>query len=120
MLDVLLEMLISRVRFGMGTNANPGTGSEAEQRNSLLHTLIAALPLIPAPLLASYFDTTATLIGSLPPGPGQAEARQRLWEVLAGGEMDVERSAVAVAWWGTRGERERVLGLADRAEEARL
>jgi len=29
--------------------------------------------------------------------------------LLEGGEMDVERSAVCVSWWGMRGGRERVL-----------
>ena len=125
MLEVLLDMLISRIQLGVatGTSAStrPSAGAGVEpSQHPLLHTLIATLPLVPAALLASYLDTTAALIGALPPGPGQEEARQRLWQVLAGGEVDVERSAVAVAWWGTRGGRERVLGLADRAEEARL
>jgi hypothetical protein len=37
------------------------------------------------------------------------DARRRFWEVLASGEMDVERAAVGVAWWGTKGGREMVL-----------
>lgn len=35
--------------------------------------------------------------------------RQRLWEVLSNGEMDVDRSAFCVAWWSTRGGKEMVL-----------
>lgn len=35
--------------------------------------------------------------------------RQRLWEVLSDGEMDVDHSAICVAWWSTRGGKEMVL-----------
>jgi len=35
--------------------------------------------------------------------------RARFWEVLESGEMDVERSAVCVGWWSSKGGRERVL-----------
>ncbi|GME40865.1 Peroxisomal membrane protein pex17 [Neofusicoccum parvum] len=35
--------------------------------------------------------------------------RRRFWEVLVGGEMDPERSMVAVSWWSTRGGREKVM-----------
>ena len=35
--------------------------------------------------------------------------KARYWEVLVSGEMDAERSGVAVNWWTTRGGRERVL-----------
>jgi hypothetical protein len=42
-------------------------------------------------------------------------ARRRFWDVLVSGEMDVERAAVGVAWWGTAGGREMVLLNAPRA-----
>ncbi|KAH6627798.1 hypothetical protein F5144DRAFT_576919 [Chaetomium tenue] len=35
--------------------------------------------------------------------------RRRFWDVLVSGEMDVERAAIAAAWWGTKGGREAVL-----------
>jgi hypothetical protein len=35
--------------------------------------------------------------------------KARYWEVLVSGEMDAERSGVAVNWWTTRGGRELVL-----------
>lgn len=35
--------------------------------------------------------------------------RQKFWEVLSGGEMDVERSETCVAWWTTGGGRDLVL-----------
>jgi hypothetical protein len=38
---------------------------------------------------------------------------KRFWEVIESGEVDVERSAVCVAWWGTRGGRERVVFCSD-------
>ena len=35
--------------------------------------------------------------------------RERFWEILSGGEMDVERAAICVAWWTTAGGRDLVL-----------
>ena len=37
------------------------------------------------------------------------ECRERFWEVLINGEMDVARAAVCVTWWNTRGGRELLL-----------
>jgi len=43
--------------------------------------------------------------------------KQRFWEVLISGEMDPERSQMAVAWWGTRGGREAVLFRSQEQDE---
>jgi hypothetical protein len=35
--------------------------------------------------------------------------KKRFLDMLVSGEMDVERAAIGVAWWGTKGGREMVL-----------
>jgi hypothetical protein len=60
-------------------------------------------------MLEEWLDLIAELIAT-----GESEVRERFWEVLSSGQMDVERAGVCVVWWGTRGGRERVLG---RGEE---
>ena len=46
--------------------------------------------------------------------------KRRLWDVLVSGELDVDRAAIGVAWWGTKGGRELVLfGAAQDTKPAR-
>lgn len=56
-----------------------------------------------------------------PLAPTAESCRERLWEVLSGGEMDVERSQLCVAWWTTRGGREMALfGRGSHADDCNI
>ncbi|KAG5930985.1 hypothetical protein E4U53_002014 [Claviceps sorghi] len=79
------------------------------EQSALVMTLVESLPLLPLPLLEEWLDVTARAMNEIQDGRLKAPVRKRLWHVLASGEMDVERSTVAVAWWGTHGGRELVL-----------
>jgi hypothetical protein len=46
--------------------------------------------------------------------------KARFWEVLISGELDPERSGLAVAWWSTRGGREMVLYGRESEEELKM
>jgi hypothetical protein len=65
-------------------------------------------------MLEEWLDLIAELVAT-----GETEVRERFWEVLSSGEMDVERAGVCVVWWGTRGGRERALGLSTAGEGER-
>lgn len=81
----------------------------------LLLTLLDALPNLPLHLLEEWLPLTADLLNAVQDGNMREHCKERFWEVLESGEMDVERSAVCVSWWSTRGGRERVLfGDSDR------
>jgi hypothetical protein len=59
--------------------------------------------------LQDWLPIAADLLNVIQNRAMREHCRTRFWELLESGEMDVERSAVCVAWWSTRGGRERVL-----------
>lgn len=75
----------------------------------LLLTLLDALPHLPLGVLEEWLPLAADLLNAVPDRGMREHCRARFWEVLESGEMDVERSAVCVWWWGSRGGRDRVL-----------
>ncbi len=72
-------------------------------------TLIDALPFLPIQLLEEWLPLTAGLLNQIHDDAMREAVKARYWEVLVSGEMDAERSGVAVNWWTTRGGREMVL-----------
>ncbi|KAH9898932.1 hypothetical protein F4778DRAFT_741621 [Xylariomycetidae sp. FL2044] len=80
------------------------------EQATLVLALIDALPYLPLPVVEDWLARAADAANRIR-DPGMREtARRRLWDVLASGEMDVERAAVGVSWWGTGGGREMVSG----------
>lgn len=86
----------------------PGEPPLSEQAVLAL-TLLDALPILPVPLLEEWLPLCADLTNRILDEELKRMVRRRFWEVLVGGEMDPERSTVAVAWWSTRGGRGRVM-----------
>lgn len=89
-----------------GSDAPPPPLSE---QAVLALTLIDALPFLPILLLEEWMPLCAELLNQIDDDIMREAVKARYWEVLVSGEMDPERSASAVAWWGTRGGREQVL-----------
>lgn len=83
----------------------------------LLLTLLDALPYVTLDVLGIWLPISADLLNVIQDGPMREHCKARFWELLEGGEMDVERSAVCVAWWSSRGGRERVLFGREKFEE---
>jgi hypothetical protein len=75
----------------------------------LLLTLLDALPHLPLNILEEWLPLAADILNVIEHSTMREHCKTRFWEVLESGEMDVERSAVCVAWWSTRGGRARVL-----------
>jgi len=84
--------------------------AELDERTILTLTLVDSLPFLPPPLLSDWLPVVAALISELRSNIARETCKKRLWEVMTGGEMDIARSQTCVAWWGTRGGREMVLG----------
>ncbi|KIH90595.1 peroxisomal membrane protein [Sporothrix brasiliensis 5110] len=128
----LAETLLEMVRFkalGAATVPLPANPSEAQgepplassssaglvtEQSALVLTLIDALPFLALPVLEEWMTTAAETIWCIQDahargGPLRQAAQRRFWEVLGGGEMDVERAAIGVAWWGNGGGGELVL-----------
>ncbi|KAK3899910.1 hypothetical protein C8A05DRAFT_17734 [Staphylotrichum tortipilum] len=106
--ETLLEMVRYRVaRAGSGVlpPIDGEDGETASEQSTLVMTLIDALPY----LRVGIFEEWMTLVAGAVNEVGEEGGGRRFWEVLVSGEMDVERAAIAVAWWGTKGGREAVL-----------
>ncbi len=135
----LAETLLEIVRFRAATTAGTaplppsptdaeghhgsGSGGTAQEpvseQSTLVLTLIDALPFLALPVLEEWMTTAAEAVWTIRDGANGANgasttalrqtAQRRFWEVLGSGEMDVERAAVGVAWWGNGGGGELVM-----------
>lgn len=75
----------------------------------LVLTLIDALPFLQLDVLDEWLPLAADLIHVVRDPEMRRACQERFWEVLSAGELDVDRAALCVAWWGTRGGRDMVL-----------
>ncbi|OLN93933.1 Peroxisomal membrane protein PEX17 [Colletotrichum chlorophyti] len=123
----LSETLLEMVRFkalGAGTTLLPQTQdmlAQAEkgltpqqdplsEQSSLVLTLIDSLPFLPLPLVEDWLTLTAQTMNEIADPVMRQPVKDRFWDVLVSGEMDVGRATIGVAWWTTKGGRELVLG----------
>lgn len=117
---ILLELVFNRALNAPTTALPPDEatlalqGSDApppplSEQAVLALTLVDVLPFLPIPLLEEWMPLCAELLNSIDDTTMREAVKARYWEVLISGEMDAEKSGVAVAWWGTRGGREMVL-----------
>lgn len=115
----LAETLLEMVRFRIPTAGQsylaptPDQGQTAQEptseQSALVLTLIDALPFLPLPIVEDWMTIVGTALHEIPEFAMRESTKHRFWEVLGSGEMDVERAAIGVAWWGTKGGRELVL-----------
>jgi hypothetical protein len=89
-----------------GSDAPPPALSE---QAVLALTIIDTLPMLPILLLEEWMPLCAELLNHISDDGMREVVKARYWEVLVSGELDAERSKIAVAWWTTRGGRELVL-----------
>lgn len=114
--ETLLEMIRCRVSRA-GPGPLPPTHDQGQstapppmsEQSALVLTLIDALPFLPLPIVEEWMNIAAGALYGITDPALREVARQRFWELLGSGEMDVERAAIGVAWWGTKGGRELVL-----------
>ena len=79
------------------------------EKSVLVLTLIDALPFLPIDQLEEWLPLVAESLNMIKEADQLHMCRQRFWDVLSNGEMDVDRAALSVAWWITRGGRNMVL-----------
>lgn len=80
------------------------------QQSSLCLALVDSLPYLPLPLVEEWFTIAAQAMNEIEDPALREPVKERFLEILVSGELDVERAATGVAWWGTRGGRELILG----------
>ncbi|CAK7269703.1 hypothetical protein SEPCBS57363_003735 [Sporothrix epigloea] len=99
------------------SGATPGDDSAISEQSALVITLIDALPFLALPVLEEWMTTAAEAVWTIADhsssGGGipvlRQTAQRRFWQILGSGEMDVERAAIGVAWWGNGGGGELVM-----------
>jgi hypothetical protein len=128
MAETLLEMLHFRALHAATTPLPPSMAikSEADAQSQevplseqavLLLTLLDALPNVTLSALNEWLPLAADLLNVVKDSIMKEYCKRRFWEVMESGKMDVERSAVCVGWWSTRGGRNRVLFGDEHGEE---
>ena len=104
-------------------NGKPNSSPEDHQQpllseqSVLVLTLIDALPFLPIGQLEDWLPVTAQALNTVQNANQLQICRQTFWDVLSRGDMDVDRSALCVMWWGTRGGREMVLYGGDQGRD---
>lgn len=84
------------------------TASEAlSEQCVLILSLIDALPFLPLDSLEEWLDVAAQTVRTLQDDVTKQKCEERFWELLVGGEMDVDRAALCHSWWSSRGGRAR-------------
>lgn len=118
--ETLLEMLRSYTTAASTTPiplkpvaVSQAASSEQEeeplsQQSSLTLALVDSLPFLPLPLLEEWLTIAAQAMYEIADPALREPVKNRLLEILVSGEMDVERAAIGVAWWGTHGGRDLV------------
>ncbi|KAF5129698.1 Peroxisomal biogenesis factor 8 [Metarhizium anisopliae] len=120
MSETLLDMLRTNTTTASTTllPASPDAVSHAleetreeplSEQSALVMTLVDSLPFLPLPLVEEWLAITAQAMNEIEDPRLRLPVKKRFWDVLVNGEMDVERSTIGVAWWGTKGGRELVL-----------
>ena len=120
--ETLLEMLRTNMATASTVQLPPSngqlpadalqeTGGEdpLSEQSALVMTLVDSLPFLPLPLVEEWLTITARAMHDIRDPRLKMPVKNRFWDVLVNGEMDVERAIIGVAWWGTKGGRELVL-----------
>lgn len=117
----LLELAHERALQASSTILPPSTQSAEEnaletppshsERSGIILAIIDSLPFLRVEDLEEFLPLTARLINNNAEEPQDIRATciERFWDVLSGGEMDVDRANFCVTWWCTRGGRELTL-----------
>ncbi|TLD30810.1 hypothetical protein PspLS_01985 [Pyricularia sp. CBS 133598] len=79
------------------------------EQTALVLAMIDSLPFLPLAIVEDWLTVAAISLNKVEDAELREVVKQRFWDVLVSGEMDVERAALGVAWWGTKGGREMVL-----------
>lgn len=83
---------------------------QLSEQAALIISLIDGLPCLTPRQLEEWLPLTAEAVNNISDAGMKGECKKRFWEVLQGGEMDVDRSKTCVQWWTTRGGREMLVG----------
>jgi len=118
--ETLLEMLRYQAESASTNPLPPPAAADSlsgadtmgpiSEQTALVLALIDSLPYLPTHLMDEWLSRAAEASNAIPDPQMRDTARQRLWDVLASGELDVDRAFAGVAWWGLRGGQQMIAG----------
>ncbi|KAK8048660.1 peroxin 8 [Apiospora phragmitis] len=107
--ETLLEMLHFRAATAT-THPLPAEPGPANGDNNVMNgEQQQPLPPVSEQTTLDWLTRTAEAMNTVVDPALREVVRSRFWDVLVSGEMDVERAAIGVAWWGIGGGREMVM-----------
>jgi hypothetical protein len=115
--SMLLETLFDRAKHAP-TNTMPqltlkpqlgAPETPLSEQAVLVMALIDSLCFLHPALLEEWLPLVASGVAQIEDPEMRKGCQDRFWETMSSGEMDVERAALCVAWWNSRGGREQVL-----------
>ena len=124
--STILELVRFRLETASSATSLPALGPSQDSANNseplsehavLILTLIDALPFLPVDQLEDWLPVVSKSLIMIKDVDQSHTCRQRFWDVLSNGEMDVDRAALCVAWWSTRGGRDMTLFDKDHQRE---
>ena len=90
------------------------------EQSTLVLALIDSLVYLPLEQLESWLPIVAESIKFIQDASQLQVCQQRFWQVLSTGEMDIERAALCVEWWGTDVGKEMLLNGSGPQKDATL
>lgn len=114
--SIFLETVFNRAQYApteaMPQNTLTLRDGNMEPRLSeqavLIMALIDSLCFLHSALLEEWLPLIASLVSQIEDAQMQRACQICFWEAVSSGQMDVERAALCVAWWNSRGGREQV------------
>ncbi|KAL8738552.1 MAG: hypothetical protein Q9181_000659 [Wetmoreana brouardii] len=92
------------------TSDEPGDNADSMSEQAvLLLALIDSLPFLQLDALEDWLWIVARSIHLVRDIAMRHACKQRFWEILSNGDMDVDRAAYCSTWWSTRGGRPMML-----------
>lgn len=113
--EVILDIVRSRVPEASEVLLQPTdpalveSANQVSEKSVLVMVIIENLRYISSHILTEWLVIAAEQLQRLKDPVQRNECQRRFWEALSGGEMDVKRAAICVAWWTSHGGRELVL-----------
>ncbi|KAL9089504.1 MAG: hypothetical protein Q9159_002544 [Coniocarpon cinnabarinum] len=126
MAEVLMELMRYRAETGAEELQSPNQNGGGDKTGdtgavaTLVLAMIDSLPFLAPGVLLNWLSLVADSIGYVKVENERDKCRERFWDCISNGEMDVERAGLCVMWWGELRGRERLWGAAEGREEAMM
>ncbi|KAI9679605.1 MAG: hypothetical protein M1829_001567 [Trizodia sp. TS-e1964] len=118
---IIMEMIYDRALHGSTSPQPMPTGFKSEDEKDMkesriseqalfILTLLEMLPCLPLDALEEWLALAARLISSVSDTNMADTCKQKFWQAISSGDMDIQRAEISAVWWSTKGGKEILLG----------